>query len=166
MTRVAQEFYTTHNRDPKGGYYSHAMIYSPNVVVFRDDQGGWVEPLAVDVLTSAAVNAGVVRQTLRGRLAGQGDEEARITATMEERMARILFLFESQGAKDIVLGSFGTGVFRNDIATVAGIWTKLLFTREARFKRSFENIMFAVLGRETFATFEEVFAPYGVTDSR
>lgn len=166
MTRVAQEFYTTHNRDPKGGYYSHAMIYSPNVVVFRDDQGGWVEPLAVDVLTSAAVNAGVVRQTLRGRLAGQREVEARISATMEERMARILFLFESQGAKDIVLGSFGTGVFRNDIATVAGIWTKLLFTREARFKRSFENIVFAVLGRDTFATFEEVFAPYGVTDSR
>lgn len=70
MTRVAQEFYSLHNHDAKGGYYTHAMVYSPNVILMRDDHGAWVEPLAVDVLTSAAVNAGVVRQTLKARVAG------------------------------------------------------------------------------------------------
>ena len=89
ITRVAQEFYTTHNHDPRGGYYSHAMVYSPNVVVFHDDQGGWVKPLVVDVLMSAPVNAGVVRQTLRGRMGGESEEQ-KIAQTMEEHMARIL----------------------------------------------------------------------------
>ncbi|CAL1711777.1 unnamed protein product [Somion occarium] len=159
MTRVAQSFYTLHNKDQKGGYYSHAMIYSPGVLVFRDDQGGWVEPLKIDVLTCAAVNAGVVRQTLFGRLAAAA-EEVKIARVMKERMARILFLFESQGVKDIVLGSFGTGVFRNDVDTVAKIWGELLLEDNARFSKSFDHVMFAVLGRQTFETFEQVFAQY------
>ena len=107
----------------------------------------------VDVLTSPAVNAGVVRR-------GGPSEEPKIAQTMEERMARILYLFESQGVNDVVLGSFGTGVFRNDVKTVAEIWTKLLFDTDARFKHSFEHVTFAVLGRDTFAKFKEVFAAY------
>jgi uncharacterized protein (TIGR02452 family) len=160
MTNVAQEFYALHNADPKGGYYSHAMIYSPGVLVFRDDDGGWTEPLTVDVLTSAAVNAGVVRQRLRKRDADVAAEEIRIMEAMKERMGRLLFLFESQGVKNIVLGSFGTGVFRNDVNTVASIWVELLLKNDARFERSFDRVMFAVLGHETFQTFEHVFAPY------
>jgi uncharacterized protein (TIGR02452 family) len=81
------------------------MIYSPGVVFFRDDDGGWIEPLEVDVLVSAAVNAGVARR------AGK-DAESRIEAAMKERMARVLFLFSQQGVRNVVLGSFGTGVFR------------------------------------------------------
>ena len=75
MTRVAQSFYTLHNQNPKNGYYSHAMIYSPGVVVFRDDQGGWVEPLKVDVLTCAAVNAGVVRQAISNITKAEKEEK-------------------------------------------------------------------------------------------
>src|ERR1700676_3459584 len=41
MTSAGQLFYTSHKRDPKAGYYSHAMICSPGVIFFRDDGGGW-----------------------------------------------------------------------------------------------------------------------------
>jgi uncharacterized protein (TIGR02452 family) len=105
MTSSAQQFYTSHKRDPQAGYYSHAMIYSPGVVFFRNDDGSWTEPLEADVLVSAAVNAGVARRT------GE-DAEAQIEAVMRERMARVLFLFSEQGVRNVVLGSFGTGVFR------------------------------------------------------
>jgi len=67
ITKTSEKFYTLHNRDTKGGYYSHAMIYSPGVLIFRDDDGGWVEPLEVDILTSPAVNAGSF-----GRLSMEG----------------------------------------------------------------------------------------------
>ncbi|KAI0919240.1 hypothetical protein AcV5_002205 [Taiwanofungus camphoratus] len=156
MTRVAQAFYTLHNRDAKGGYYSHAMIFSPGVTVFRDDSGGWVEPMEVDVITSAAVNAGVARQTLHGRVAGAA-EEGRIEKAMRERMARILFLFETQGVEDVVLGSFGTGVFKNNVNLVANIWADLLLAEGARFKTSFARVTFAILGKPTFEEFERVF---------
>ncbi|KAH9888395.1 hypothetical protein C8Q73DRAFT_182767 [Cubamyces lactineus] len=163
MTRIAQAFYTLHNRDPKGGYYSHAMIYSPGVTVFRNDAGDWVEPLQVDVLTSPAVNAGVVRNTLHGRVAGAAVED-KIEQVMRERMARVLFLFESKGVKSVVLGSFGTGVFKNNVKTIATIWADLLVGDNARFKDSFDHVVFAILGNDTYDTFRTVFESRGVTD--
>ncbi|OCH93491.1 hypothetical protein OBBRIDRAFT_790198 [Obba rivulosa] len=153
MTPSAQEFYKLHKRNNKGGFYSHAMIYSPRVTIFRDDDGGWTEPLEVDVLTSPAVNAGAVRQTLHWRVSPTLQEQ-NIEKTMLERMARILFLFERQGVKHLVLGSFGTGVFKNKVDVIAGIWETLL---RGRFARSFEHVMFAILGRETFDQFEKSF---------
>ena len=40
------------------------MVYSPRVVLIRDDDGEWRSPVEVDVLTSAAVNAGEIRRKL------------------------------------------------------------------------------------------------------
>ena len=40
------------------------MVYSPAVVLCRDDDGEWRSPVEVDVLTSAAVNAGDIRRRL------------------------------------------------------------------------------------------------------
>ncbi|KZT21100.1 hypothetical protein NEOLEDRAFT_1139954 [Neolentinus lepideus HHB14362 ss-1] len=155
-TEIAQQYYALHNKDGKGGYYSHAMIYSPGIVFFRDDTGGWLEPVEVDVVTSAAVNAGVARNTLWGRTAGKA-EEVKIEKVMRERMARILFLFEQQGASGLVLGSFGTGVFKNDIGVIARIWAELLCKQESRFENVFERVLFAIIGRATFDEFKEVF---------
>ncbi|KAH9935090.1 uncharacterized protein BXZ73DRAFT_45531 [Epithele typhae] len=167
MTRTAQAFYTLHNRDQKGGFYTHATVFSPRVAFFRDDAGRWLPPLQADVVTSAAVNAGAVRGSLWGRTAvaggaaGAAGMEARIAAVMRERMARVLHLLERAGVRHVVLGSFGTGVFRNDVGTVAGIWADLLVGDGARFGRSFENVVFAILGRETFETFRDVFEGRG-----
>jgi uncharacterized protein (TIGR02452 family) len=166
MTTVGQNFYTLHKRDSKGGYYTHAMIYSPGVIAFRDDDGNWKEPLTVDVLTSAAVNAGIARKSFFGQVAGK-NVEGQIERVMRERMARILFLFEQQGVPNLVLGSFGTGVFQNNVGTVARIWAELLVAPNARFKRSFRRVLFAILGRQTvddfIASFDFVAAAAGVS---
>ncbi|KAI8978251.1 hypothetical protein BD414DRAFT_421992 [Trametes punicea] len=164
MTRTAQTFYTLHNRDSKGGYYSHAMIYSPGVTVFRNDSGDWVEPIQVDVLTSPAVNAGIVRSTPHGRVAGP-EVEVKIEEVMRERMARILYLFEIKGVKSLVLGSFGTGVFRNNVKTIATIWADLLMGDNARFRESFDHVVFAILGKETYEEFKAVFESRGLADA-
>jgi uncharacterized protein (TIGR02452 family) len=50
----------------------------------------------IDVVTSAAVNAGVARRALNGQVAGEA-EEVKIGKVMKERMGRILFLFEKHG---------------------------------------------------------------------
>lgn len=152
MTREAQRFYALHVADRKAGYYTHAMIYSPGVQLFRNDKGEWLEPISADVLTSAAVNAGVVRQRFGDRV-----NEENIAAVMKERMGRILYLFERKGVRHLVLGSFGTGVFRNNIETVATIWGELL-GEGSRFEKSFDSVVFAILGDETFTTFENVFS--------
>ena len=71
-------------------------------------------------------------------------------------MARILYLFEKKGVRNLVLGSFGTGVFRNDVDAIAQIWADLLSGPSARFGKSFDRVMFAIMGRQTFVEFEEM----------
>jgi len=155
VTKPAERFYRSHRKEPKQGYYSHAMIYSPRVLFIRDDKGEWQSPVEVDVLTSAGVNAGVVRRYLRER---NSEDESGIYIAMKERMARILFLFERRGVRNVVLGSFGTGAFRNNVELVAGIWAELLTSADARFRYSFDHVVFAILGYSTFKTFEKIFA--------
>nr|GAT48613.1 predicted protein [Mycena chlorophos] len=155
MTPTAQQFYTLHSANDSGGLYTHAMIYSPRVVIFRLDDGNWALPMEIDVLTSPAVHAGLIR---RRATTGSGHAvEASITLTMRERMARILFLFERRQVRNIILGSFGTGVFENDVETIAGLWAELVGTRNARFAHSFDYIAFAIVDNDTFTRFKRAF---------
>jgi len=150
-----QKFYLPHKKDPKKGYYSHAMIYSPHVLLIRADNGDWLSPVEVDMVTSCAVNAGVVRRYLREK---QSEDESDLEAAMKERMARVLYLFEKQGVRNLVLGSFGTGVFRNRVELVAGVWKQLLVGKDARFKHSFDRVEFSILGNATYNTFKTTFS--------
>ena len=154
ISSTGEEFYNPHKKNPENGYYSHAMIVTPDVVVFRTDLGELSAPMEIDVVTSAAVNAGVVRRTISGRVAGDA-EEMKIGLVMKERMGRILFLFEKRGIKDLVLGSFGTGAFKNNISLIAAIWAELLVAPEARFANSFDRVVFAILGHSTFEEFKD-----------
>lgn len=156
MTDTAQEFYKLHQRDRRGGFYHHAMIYTPSVVIFRNDVGEWVAPFEVDILTCAAVNASDVRNK-NGKHADHAKVESTIELAMKERMGRILSLMEQQGAKNLVLGSFGTGVFRNSVNMVARIWADLLTSKGARYRSSFDHVVFAILGTSTFTTFKQAF---------
>ena len=129
-------------------YYSHAMIYSPSVTIFRDDDGGWISPYNVDIVTSPAVNA----MKIRGRTYTGNNVENHILRVMGDRMARILALFEQHGIRHLVLGSFGTGVFKNDIKSVAGLWRQLL---EHRFATSFDVVDFAIQDDKTKNEFQK-----------
>jgi uncharacterized protein (TIGR02452 family) len=156
ITPTAENFYNLHKKDPEGGYYSHAMVFSPDVTVFRTDDGELVAPTQIEVVTSPAVNARVVRQAVKGRDAREA-EEVKIGNVMKERMGRILFLFEKHGIKDIVLGSFGTGAFQNKISLIAAIWAELLAAPGARFANSFDRVVFAILGHQTVVEFKDTF---------
>lgn len=155
ISSEGQKFYRPHKKDPKKGYYSHAMIYSPHVLLLRSDKGDWLSPVEVEMATSCAVNAGVVRRYLREK---RSEDESDLDAAMKERMARVLYLFEKQGVRNLVLGSFGTGVFRNRVELVAGIWKELLVGKDARFKHSFDRVEFSILGNATYNTFKTIFS--------
>ena len=147
-SHLATPFYELHTRDNRGGFYSHAMIYSPSVAIFRDDNGDWLCPYHVDIVTCPAVNAGLVRKL---RLPYT---EGKILSEMKERMGRILALFERSGIRNLVLGSFGTGVFQNDIGSLAKIWGELLVAPGSRFAHSFDEVIFAIPDSYTFQIFE------------
>jgi uncharacterized protein (TIGR02452 family) len=133
------------------------MIYSPGVQFFRDEDAKWTKPISIEVLTSAAVNAGEVRKSNHARQRGADATEKEIITVMRERMGRILYLFEIKGVKNLVLGSFGTGVFRNEVNVIARLWAELLSGPASRFGRSFDRVFFAILGKKTYVDFANAF---------
>ena len=157
LTTIESAAFYNFHRVTHNPYYTHAMIYSPGVEIFRDDDGGWMSPIAVDVLTSAAVNAKEVRQQTHGGRDRGPQAEYSIELVMRERMARMLCLFELQGVRNLVLGSFGTGVFQNDVGLVAQSWAELLAVPGARFQHSFDRVFFAIMGHPTIVEFNDVF---------
>jgi hypothetical protein len=83
--------------------------------------------------------------------------EIQIEQTMYDRISRILHLFQLHQTPHLILGSFGTGVFRNRTDLIANIFVDLLIKPGARFKDVFKTVVFAILGKETVRVFSGIF---------
>jgi uncharacterized protein (TIGR02452 family) len=124
------------NRKTESCLYTHHIIYSPGVPVFRDDSGALLERFyACAFITSPAVNAGVVRQRSRD------NAEEEIASTMRGRMHRVLSIARLHKHSALVLGAFGCGVFKNSPEDVAGWWKELL---AGPFAGVFQHVVMAI----------------------
>jgi uncharacterized protein (TIGR02452 family) len=133
-------FYESH-RKQDNLLYSDLMIYSPNVPVFRSDDGTLLEePYLASFITSAAPNAGAIANNQPHRL-------EQIPDTLEDRARYVLTLAERFDHERLILGAWGCGVFRNDPMMVAQTFSRLL---ETEFLGAFREVVFAVfdLSRE------------------
>lgn len=150
-TLLAHEDYYVINRACKTMMYTDHAIYSPNVPFFRNGRFCLLEkPVTASVLTLPAVNMGQVRL--------KGEDVKTAEKVMKHRMKLALAIFASQGCKDLILGAYGCGVFRNDPQKIALWWKELL---DETFAGEFETILFAVLDRSSTGScirpFQELF---------
>ncbi|MEV0830210.1 TIGR02452 family protein [Nonomuraea rubra] len=144
----APDYYAAHRASPDL-LYSHRVIWSPGVPVHRDTDGRLLaEPYLVSFLTSPAPNAG---QVLR-RDPGAGE---RIRRALTERAGRVLAVAAHHGARTLVLGAWGCGVFRNDPREVAGAFHGHL---TGDFAGVFERVAFAVWDRDPDSANRAAFA--------
>lgn len=122
-TRLATEgFYARHRTDlGAAGLYSDRVVFSPDVIVFRDEHSGAAlkSPYSVDVFSSAAVNVGALEDFAVRRRAKFDDSSA--TYAMQRRISAVVAHIAAREPKydAVVLGAFGCGVFRNDPTMVA-----------------------------------------------
>lgn len=124
-------------RSYKSCLYRHDMIYSPAVVFFRDDTYALADQVfTMSVITSAAVNAGVVKRT-------EAQNIAQIAPVMQQRARFVLRLALARGHRNLILGAWGCGVFQNDPQMVAQIFMDLL-TQDQEFSQQFKRVIFAV----------------------
>lgn len=145
---VDQPMYA-HHRPLTGGLYTHWVLYSPDVPVFRDDDGTLLpEPWPCSFLTCPAVNAGAARR------------KERVLPIMRERVQRLLTVAAHHAAGTLVLGAWGCGVFKNDPDHVAGLFHEAL---TGALRGVFERVVFAVLDpspqRRTLTAFERLAWP-------
>lgn len=129
-----------YNRKRSTFLYSDYMIYSPDVLVFRNDEGELLtEPYPITFITSPAVNIGAIKNNRPEELAYAED-------TMIQRMDKVLGLFVHHKIKHLLLGAWGCGVFQNNAEDVARYFAYYL-SDNGKYSRAFESITFAVLDR-------------------
>ncbi|HEU5103870.1 MAG TPA: TIGR02452 family protein, partial [Roseiflexaceae bacterium] len=143
--------YARHER-MRDALYTSSAIYSPDVPIFRDDDGQLLNPpYLVSFITAPAVNAGIVLERDRSR-------RAEVMAAMRERIARVLAIAAIHGHDALILGAWGCGVFKNDPAEIAGHFADAL---RGPFQGAFATVVFAVLDtspeRRFISPFERAF---------
>ena len=123
------------HRAQRNPFYSHYVIYSPDVPVFRDDRGGLLEtPYACSILTSPAVRASGVLGSMPKRL-------DQIGPVMFERILKVLAVAQRHGHRSLVLGAWGCGAFGNDGDQIAGLFRRAL---ETEYQGAFDHVLFAI----------------------
>ncbi|MEM7474254.1 MAG: TIGR02452 family protein [Planctomycetota bacterium] len=143
------EYYEFHRSDSLNGLYSHHMVYSLKVPVFRDDADRLLdEPWLTSIITSPAVNAGAVMKNAP-------HNAKRIEPIMSERIERVLLLAAARGEKNLVLGAWGCGVFRNDPKVIASLFKDAI--KSERLRGLFAKVRFSVLDRSEKTTTLDAF---------
>ncbi|HAS52283.1 MAG TPA: TIGR02452 family protein, partial [Gammaproteobacteria bacterium] len=119
----------------KNPFYSDYVIYSPRVMVLRNDDGKLLDkPYPCAILTSPAVHANGVRHYMPQRV-------GEISPVMWKRILKVLAVAERHQHDSLVLGAWGCGAFGNDGTEIAGLFHKAL---AENFQGVFRHIVFAI----------------------
>ena len=128
--RLMYDYNTTH----PSKVWSDFMMISPNVCVFRNQEGDLLaKPYVVSVITVPAPN----RAGPAFRLPKKKTAEA-----MEQRIRIMLCVAYLNNYRNLVLGAWGCGVFRNEAKDVAEHFRKVLI--DEGYAKYFNEICFAI----------------------
>jgi len=151
---LTQPIYYEANRKDDSVLYTDHLIYSPRVPWFRTRSRDAPDAVFLaSVITAPAPNAGVALQ----RDPRSGPE---IEAALRQRAGLVLAVAAHQRHRNVLLGAWGCGVFRNSPAQVADAFGAWLASE--RFTGLFDRVVFAIYDRSphrsTLAAFEQRFA--------
>lgn len=146
-TLVGDRMYQEHSLRPRPDSTEWA-IYSPDVPVFRDDDGREIPaPWLLSFITCAAPVAARI-----------GQPESR--HLLHSRILRVLAIAQAYGHEALVLGAWGCGAFGNDPRHTAVDFRSAL---ENEFEGAFSEVIFAIADwspeRRFLGPFRDVFAP-------
>jgi len=128
QTLIGDPMYDEHHRRPRADS-TDWVIYSPDVPVFRSDEGAELEsPWQLSFITCAAPYAPDIGQPEAGDL-------------LQERIRRVLAVARAYSHRALVLGAWGCGAFANDPCRTAVDFRSAL---EGEFQGAISDIVFAI----------------------
>lgn len=153
------------NRGSSDAMATDACIWTPDVVVFKSDEGlpqrlDASEWLSVDVVTCASPNLRGTTSNLSNPSASRMDGVplTRIYDIHRQRARHLLTVAAHEGVPCLVLGAFGCGAFRNDPYLVASAWHEPV----EELRHHFDLIEFAIFHMpyetENYEAFRDEFA--------
>lgn len=146
-TKDCWDKYYNPNRAEANVLHNNNIIYTPKVIGFKDDDYHVLdesEYFYVDVISCAAPN---LREKPNNGWCNQGESNNSVTISDEElfeihkkRARYILNIAAVNKIRNLVLGAFGCGAFKNNPEVVAKAYKEVL----NEFDGTFENIEFAI----------------------
>ena len=158
MNPAASGYYL-HQKTHLCPYNPDLMLVSPRVTVYRfpDDGSHMYMPFDVCCISCAAVDY--------RKHAGRDDPRVETgNIKMRMRIQAILNQFYLEGCRNVVLGAWGCGVFKNKPLTIAQLFRTEIY--KGGWIHAFDNITFAILGDSkgtNVKAFEQVFGMTAVT---
>ena len=133
------------NRDAKNNIHTDDIIYTPDVLVIKDDDYNMYDEsdwFCVDVITCAAPNLREKPENSFNKDFGEAiilsDEE--LYKVHYKRAIKIMEAATANDVEVLILGAFGCGAFRNSPAVVARAYKDAV----GMFRHAFKEIEFAV----------------------
>ena len=155
LVHGAKEIYDRNDNDPKGGYYQDLIVYSPNVIMLKDDDGYALKnPKTISVITVPAVNALRVCEHDMKKHKNLYDSMEQIKKIMESRCTAVLKVAAKYNTEVLILGAFGCDeVFKNNPNDIAWVFDQLL---KKTFKGVFKKVIFCIPDEENLEIFQSI----------
>ena len=137
-----------------------AAVYTPDVLVFRDEDGVDLakrDRWFVDCVTSAMLRQPDTEPGLDGTPARYAQETDR--DLVMQKMRHVMAVFRLKGAKKIVLGAWGCGAYGNPVDEVSAAWKHVLLggKQPSLDGSGIEEIAFAINNRRMAHRFATAF---------
>ena len=129
------EFYTS----TSAPHYSDKIIYSTPIYIFKNEHGVYIDPIECDIITCAAPNY------------NSGRFDYKHMRIMTTRFTKVLKSAIANGQRNLILGAWGCGVFRNPPSVNAQIFRKVLDD----YSDSFDEIIFAIPDDSNYKVFKD-----------
>lgn len=131
------EFY---NNTPSAPYYSDRIIYSTPIYVFKNDYGQYIEPIECEVITCAAPNYSFTNIDINKH-----------KEIIRQRFTKVLMSAIENNQRNLLLGAWGCGVFKNPADINAQIFREVL----DNYSNYFDDIIFAIPDDTNYEIFKE-----------
>lgn len=118
-------------------------IYTSDAVFFKDRYYNNINPFTVDVVTIPALNLNPNAKYDDLNIISDYD------ILMKDKIRLMFHLASKNGCRNIILGAWGCGVFKNNPIDVANLFQEVILEKKSRISPSysdcFDNIIFAVI---------------------
>ena len=147
LTKFTNEYYEFHKKLKESYDYSDNIIYSPQVLMFRNDITNELftkqeQLYTCNIVTCPAVNAThFIKHRINKLNKNRTNAFDELENIMDTRIGKILDVFASNGNEGIVLGAYGCGVFGNDPKMISKIFFNYL---NGKYKDIFKCVVFAI----------------------
>jgi len=146
MIKQCTQFYTP----TQAPYYTDKIIYTKPVYVFKNDYGNDIDPIECEVITCAAPNYNMYSLFDDPHRGGQINMEEH-KKIMTRRFTKVLKSAIANNQRNLILGAWGCGVFKNPPEINAQIFREVL----DNFSSSFDDIIFAIPDDKHYQIFQK-----------